>query len=63
MAIKKEMKAWAVKLRGRSFFLRTAGTPWIFGNKKEAYYFAQSYIEHYGVFAKAVRVRVLVEEV
>ena len=63
MAIKKEIKAWAVKLRGRSFFLRTSGTPWTFESKKEADHFAQSYIENCGVFAKAVRVRVLVEEV
>lgn len=63
MAIKKEMKSWAIKIRGRSFFLRTNGTPWTFGNKQDADHFAQNYVDRYGVPAKAVRVKVLVEEV
>ena len=63
MAIKKDMKSWAIKIRSRSFFLRSNGTPWTFANKQDADLFAQNYIDRYGVLAKVVRVRFLVEEV
>ena len=40
MALKKEMKAWAVKLRGRSFYLSSTGQPWTFMSMLVAVYFA-----------------------
>ena len=63
MAIKKEMKAWAVKLRGRNFWLDNHGTPWIFSTKKWAEQQAKAIEKRDSIIAKAVRVRVLVEEV
>ena len=63
MAIKKNMKTWAIKIRGRSFYLRTNETPWTFATKEDADYFAASITERHGILAKAVRVKVLIEEI
>ena len=63
MAIKKEIKAWAVKLRGRNFWLDNHGTPWIFSTKKWAEQQSKAIEERDSIIAKPVRVRVLVEEV
>lgn len=63
MALKKEMKAWAVKLRGRSFYLSSTGQPWTFMTKKEAEYFADSVTRRTDVAAQPIRVRVRIEEI
>lgn len=63
MAIKKNMKCWAIKVRGRSFYLRSSGLPWTFATKEDADHFAESITERYSILAKAVRVKVLIEEV
>lgn len=63
MALKKESKAWAIKLRGRSFYLSSTGAPWTFATKKEAEHFAQNAARHYGTLAVPVRVKVRIEEI
>ena len=63
MAIKKEMKAWAIKLRGRNFWLDAHGTPWIFATKKSAEFQSSMIEEADKIIAKPVRVKVLVEEI
>jgi hypothetical protein len=61
--MKKDAKAWAIKLRGRSFYLSSTGSPWTFTTKKEAESFAQNVARHYGTLAVPVRVRVRIEEI
>ena len=61
--MKKDIKAWAIKLRGRSFYLSSTGAPWTFATRKEAEHFAQSVAHRYGTLAVPVRVRVRIEEV
>jgi hypothetical protein len=63
MAVKKEMKVWAIKLRGRSFYLSSTGAPWTFATRKEAYHFAQKVASYQNVTAEPVRVRVRIEEI
>lgn len=61
--MKKDSKAWAIKLRGRSFYLSSTGSPWTFTTKKEADNFAKNVERHYGTLAQPVRVRVRIEEI
>jgi hypothetical protein len=61
--MKKDAKAWAIKLRGRSFYLSSTGSPWTFSTRKEAESFAQSVARHYGTLAVPIRVRVRIEEI
>ena len=63
MAIKKDTKAWAIKLRGRSFYLSSTGAPWTFATKIEADHFAKNAARYYGTLAVPVRVRVRIEEI
>lgn len=63
MAIKKEMKAWAVKLRGRNFWVDFHGTPWTFSTRQCAEFHSLAIAQEGKVTAKPVRVKVLVEEV
>ncbi len=63
MAIKKEMKAWAIKLRGRSFYQMSTGGTVTLGTKHEAEIYAGSVARSIGVKAEAVRVKIKVEEV
>ena len=63
MAIKKDMKAWAVKLRGRNFWLDNHGTPWIFSTKKWAEHQAKAIEERDRIAAEPIRVRVRIEEI
>ena len=63
MAMKKDIKTWAIKIRGRSFYLRSNGSPWTFANKEDADDFSQSVSDRYEILAESVRVRVKVEEV
>lgn len=61
--MKKETKAWAIKLRGRSFYLSSTGAPWTFATKIEANHFAQNAARHYGTLAVPTRVKVRIEEI
>lgn len=61
--MKKDIKTWAIKLRGRSFYLASTGAPWTFATRKEADSFAKNVERHYNALAVPVRVRVRIEEV
>jgi hypothetical protein len=61
--MKKETKAWAIKLRGRSFYLSSTGAPWTFATKIEAEHFAKNAARHYGTLAVPTRVKVRIEEI
>lgn len=62
MAVKKDMKAWAIKLRGRSFCQMSSGGPVTLNTKHEAIIFADGITRTTGVKAEAVRVKVRIEE-
>ena len=61
--MKKDMKTWAIKLRGRSFYLRRSGAPWTYLTKDTAIEFATAITQGTGVKTEVVRVRVRIEEV
>jgi hypothetical protein len=61
--MKKDSKAWAIKLRGRNFYLSSTGYPWTFTTKTQAEHFAQNVARHYGITAQPIRVRVRIEEI
>lgn len=64
MAIKKEMKAWAIKVNGRSFCLDDYKLPIIFSRKAAAEVYI-NFIDnkHLWHVSKPVRVKIKVEEV
>lgn len=62
MAVKKDMKAWSIKLRGRSFYQMSSGGPVTLNTKHEAIIFADGITRTTGVKAEAVRVKVRIEE-
>jgi len=55
--------AWAIKLRGRSFYKMSTGGAATFTTKKDAATYAESITQRTGVKAEAVRVRIRMEEV
>ena len=61
--MKKDTKAWAIKLRGRNSYLSSTGVPWMFTTKKDAEISAKNVERHYGVTAQPIRVRVRIEEI
>lgn len=64
MAIKKEMKAWAIKLRGRSFYQSiSTGMPYLYRVKNEARFAANTVTILDNCKAEPVRVKIKVEEV
>jgi hypothetical protein len=61
--MKKDIKAWAIKIRGRSFFLDPDGTPYLRTTRAEVELRA-NYIRLYkNIKAEPVRVRVRIEEI
>jgi len=62
MAIKKDIKAWAIKLRGRSF-RSLNGTPFLYTTKTAASAVAMRVRERNGILAEPIRVRVRIEEI
>jgi hypothetical protein len=60
--MKISIKSWAVKLRGRSFYKMSTGSPVTMSTKREADLFADSITRTTGVKAEAIRVRVRIEE-
>jgi len=61
--MKKDIKAWAIKLRGRNFYQNNDGVPYLFETKKAASSVAAR-VEAIGdTLAEAVRVRVRIEEI
>ena len=63
MAIKKEMKAWAIKLRGRSFYQSLDGVPFFYMTKRDVSIIAMRAEKIQGTPAEPVRVKIKVEEV
>jgi hypothetical protein len=62
--MKKDIKAWAVQIRGRSFFLDLDGTPYMRTTRSDAEIRA-NYIRrlYEDIKAEPVRVRVRIEEI
>jgi hypothetical protein len=62
--MKKDTKAWAIKLRGRSFYRNlSTGMPHLYGTKNEASA-ASPIVNNSGdIKAEPVRVRVRIEEI
>jgi hypothetical protein len=63
MVIKKDMKAWAVKLRGRSFYQGTDGNPFLYTTKLDASSVAMRMALEQAITAEPIRVRVRIEEI
>lgn len=62
MAVKKDTKAWAIKLRGRSFRSHN-GVPFLYMTKVEASAVAMRVASAGGTTAEPIRVRVRIEEI
>lgn len=60
---KKDMKAWAIKLRGRSFYQNMDGMPFMYFTKSGASTIAMRVRNVNGTPAEPVRVRVRIEEI
>jgi hypothetical protein len=60
--MKKDVKAWAVKLRGRSF-RGLNGVPFLYMKKADASIIAMRVGQADGIKAEAIRVRVRIEEI
>lgn len=61
--MKKDTKAWGIKLRGRSFYQTAEGMPIMYFNKREASLIAFRVRAIGGTKAEPIRVRVRIEEV
>jgi hypothetical protein len=61
--MKKDIKAWAVKIRGRSFFLDLDGTPYLRATRAQAELRAMHISLYEDIKAEPVRVRVRIEEI
>jgi hypothetical protein len=61
--MKKDIKAWAIKIRGRSFYLDPEGTPYM-RTTRAAVEIRATYIRLYeDIKAEPIRVRVRIEEI
>ena len=54
--------AWAIKLRGRSFYKMSTGGVVTLNTKQEAVIYAASITRTTGVMAEAIRVKIRIEE-
>lgn len=61
--MKKDLKAWAIKLRGRSFYQTADGMPIMYFSKSEASLIAMRVRAIGGTKAEPIRVRVRIEEI
>jgi hypothetical protein len=61
--MKKDIKAWAIKIRGRSFYLDPEGTPYMRRTRAEAELRAMHIRLYEDIKAKPIRVRVRIEEI
>jgi hypothetical protein len=59
--VKISTTAWAIKIRGRSFYKMSTGGAVTLNTKQEAMIFAESITRTTGVKAEAVRVKVRIE--
>jgi len=63
MAMKKDIKAWAIKLRGRNFYQGTEGNPFLYKTKSAALNVAMRIQQWESIHADPIRVRVRIEEI
>lgn len=61
--MKKDIKAWAIKLRKRNFYQNVDGNPFIYSTKSHASNVAMRIRVWEDINAEAVRVRVRIEEI
>jgi hypothetical protein len=61
--MKKDIKAWAIKLRGRSFYQNVDGTPFLFSTRTNASAVAVRLQNFDDLKAEPVRVRVRIYEI
>jgi hypothetical protein len=61
--MKKDVKAWAIKLRGRNFYQNHDGVPFLFTTKRSASSVALRVETIGGTLAEPIRVRVRIEEI
>jgi hypothetical protein len=61
--MKKDIKAWAIKIRGRSFYLDPEGTPYMRTTRAEAELRATHIRLYEDIKAQPIRVRVRIEEI
>ena len=61
--MKKDIKAWAIKIRGRSFYLDSDGTPYMRRTRAEVEVRVEYIKLHEAVKAESARVRVRIEEI
>jgi hypothetical protein len=61
--MKREIKTWAIKLRGRSFYQNNDGFPYLFPTKRNASSAALRVGILEGTTAQPIRVRVRIEEI
>lgn len=60
--MKKDIKTWAIKLRGRSFYQNQDGIPFFFSTKSAASIIALRVEKIDGTKAEPVRIKMRVEE-
>ena len=60
--MRRDTKAWAIKLRGRSFYKMSTGGAVTLTTKQDAVIYAESITRTKGIKAEAVRVKVRIEE-
>jgi hypothetical protein len=61
--MKKDTKAWAIKIRGRSFYKMSTGGAVTLNTKQEEVIYAESITRTTGVKAEPIRVRVRIEDI
>ena len=57
-----DTKAWAIKLRGRSFYKMSTGGAVTLTTKQDAVIYAESITRTTGIKAEVIRVKVRIEE-
>ena len=61
--MKKDIKMWAIKLRGRNFYQNHDGVPFLFATKRSASSVALRVEAIGGTLAEPIRIRVRIEEI
>ena len=61
--MKKDIKAWAIKLRGRSFHQGSDGNPFLYATRADASIVAMRFGSWQSIKAEVVRVKARIEEV
>jgi hypothetical protein len=61
--MKKDVKSWAIKLRGRNFYQSTDGNPFLYKTRVAASSVAMRIRAYESILAEPIRVRVRIEEI